>query len=58
MFSFHLDIDECVRSPGICSDGTCTNVLGSYRCECNPGYQLSPNGDCFGKCSEDILKIK
>ena len=27
-------------------DQMCTDVLGSYRCMCNPGYQLEKQGTC------------
>lgn len=30
---------------GYC-DQMCTDVLGSYRCMCNPGYQLEKQGTC------------
>ena len=33
------DIDECSES-GTCSvDGICTNVPGSFKCQCGPGYE-------------------
>ena len=36
------DIDECTTEP--CDkDAGCTNVVGSYTCICNDGY----NGDGF-----------
>lgn len=32
-----MDVNECDRSP--CRNrGTCTNLRGSYRCACRPGY--------------------
>ena len=32
-----IDIDECMFSP--ChANATCTNTLGAYTCECDPGY--------------------
>ena len=31
------DIDECPR--GVC-DQLCTNIPGSYVCDCHPGYEL------------------
>ena len=36
-----VDVDEC--SMGICEQ-RCTNLWGSYRCHCRPGYRLSPDG--------------
>ena len=32
-----LDIDECPE--GVC-DQLCTNIPGSYVCDCHAGYQL------------------
>ncbi|XP_051691464.2 LOW QUALITY PROTEIN: fibrillin-3 [Oryctolagus cuniculus] len=41
------DIDECALDPEICTNGTCENLRGSYRCICNPGYQAGATGqDC------------
>ncbi|XP_042483261.1 putative wall-associated receptor kinase-like 16 [Macadamia integrifolia] len=31
------DINECEEPSGPCN-GTCTNLLGSYKCSCPPGY--------------------
>ena len=44
-----VDIDECTENGKICLNGECINTPGSHRCECNPGYQLSPDGAfCLG----------
>ena len=43
------DMDEC-SSPGMCRNGTCSNIRGSYRCICHAGFTLTESGDCFGKC--------
>jgi len=34
-----LDIDECSSGVHTChADARCTNTIGSYTCQCNPGY--------------------
>uniref|UniRef100_A0A8D2MZ83 FBN2 protein n=1 Tax=Zonotrichia albicollis TaxID=44394 RepID=A0A8D2MZ83_ZONAL len=38
------DINECALDPDICSNGICENLRGSYRCNCNSGYQPDPAG--------------
>ena len=37
------DIDECVEVFGVC-DQICTNIKGSYRCDCHHGFILEPDG--------------
>lgn len=37
---FFSDINECAVNPGTCGAGTCSNLEGSYRCICPPGYYL------------------
>lgn len=39
-----LDINECAQNPGVCENGACENMIGSYRCICNPGFQLDTTG--------------
>ncbi|XP_077094600.1 complement component C1q receptor [Siphateles boraxobius] len=41
-----VDIDECHQ--GVCGEHGCHNTLGSFLCECNPGFRLFA-----GKC-EDV----
>ncbi|KAL1420962.1 hypothetical protein MTO96_004329 [Rhipicephalus appendiculatus] len=48
------DINECWVYPDICPNGACENLKGSYRCICNPGYQV----DSTGKICEDIDECK
>lgn len=38
------DINECAQNPNICQHGTCENVLGTYRCICDKGFQVDPSG--------------
>lgn len=40
---FLLDIDECAETRGLCRGGRCINTPGSFRCECGPGMELSPD---------------
>ena len=53
------DIDECTEQPNIvmCDENAnCTNVIGSYDCVCNPGY----NGTgfiCAGKIYDESSNI-
>jgi hypothetical protein len=45
------DIDECSRTSGICSNGICENMMGTYQCICNDGYKHigSSRAHCEGK---------
>lgn len=46
------DIDECRISAGLCGNGTCTNIAGSFRCDCFTGFENAPMmmEVCIGKC--------
>lgn len=44
-----IDIDECQVNNGNCSDN-CTNTIGGYECQCNPGFELmNDSSTCVGK---------
>ena len=46
---FVIDIDECATDANNCSQ-VCMNELGTFRCDCNPGYTLDPdNTNCSSK---------
>lgn len=51
LLSFPQDIDEC-SLPNICVFGTCHNLPGLFRCECDIGYELDRSGgNCTGESS-------
>jgi len=44
-----LDVDECSMDNGGC-DQNCTNIIGSFQCSCQPGYDLADDGlRCIGR---------
>lgn len=46
---FFADVDECQVHNGGCQH-RCVNTLGSYYCECRPGFRLHTDGrTCLGK---------
>ena len=47
---FSADIDECTAKPNVCGEGNeCRNVLGGHVCNCNTGYEATPDGKaCVG----------
>lgn len=50
--TFDADINECALDPDICANGICENLRGSYRCNCNSGYEPDASGrNCIGKLS-------
>ena len=49
-----LDVDECRVKNGGCSQ-LCENSVGSFRCRCKNGYDLSPDKtSCTGK---DLIRL-
>lgn len=39
-YSKNLDIDEC-KTGMPCGNNMCINVLGSFKCRCNAGYEFN-----------------
>ncbi|KAK1784694.1 hypothetical protein P4O66_003373 [Electrophorus voltai] len=37
----------CDAVRNLCVNGRCIPIPGSYRCECNMGFQLDPRGECI-----------
>ncbi|XP_035216115.1 fibrillin-1-like [Stegodyphus dumicola] len=38
------DINECVQFPSICQNGRCRNAIGTFTCNCNPGFAPDADG--------------
>ena len=47
-FGVIADNDECLVVD-ICGNGTCTNNVGSFHCECTEGFLPGPNEVCDGR---------
>ena len=45
---YWTDIDECSAEPSPCAGTACTNLPGSYRCDCEEGFEANGNGTCTG----------
>uniref|UniRef100_A0A8C3RBV6 Fibrillin 3 n=1 Tax=Cyanoderma ruficeps TaxID=181631 RepID=A0A8C3RBV6_9PASS len=37
------DINECSLSDNLCRNGRCVNVIGTYQCSCDSGFQATPD---------------
>lgn len=37
-YPFISDINECNVDPTLCKHGRCSNLFGSYKCACDPGF--------------------
>ena len=42
LFVIFADVDECQSSDACRSDHVCNNTIGSYTCECAPGFTEHP----------------
>lgn len=54
------DINECAQNPNMCQNGACENLMGTYRCICNPGYREDPTGKVcsdINECEMDPICI-
>ena len=52
-------MDECEHD-GMCPNGVCVNIDGSYVCRCDPGFRQSPNQQiCIGTyvCLRAVLNL-
>ena len=47
-----IDIDECSYSP---CDNVCINEPGGYRCVCQDGYFLNPDGTSCNGTIEQLI---
>lgn len=34
-----MEVNECSAFPGLCGHGRCKNMMGSFDCDCFPGYE-------------------
>jgi hypothetical protein len=41
-----VDINECEDEELNTCEEICRNTVGSFRCDCNPGYQIGEDGSC------------
>uniref|UniRef100_A0A3B1JMS0 Fibrillin 1 n=1 Tax=Astyanax mexicanus TaxID=7994 RepID=A0A3B1JMS0_ASTMX len=52
------DINECALNPDICQNGECENLLRTYKCNCNQGFEVDSTGkNCIDidECSVNRL---
>lgn len=48
------DTDECsIGNP--CGNGTCTNVIGGFECNCDEGFEPGPMMTCEGESQFPLL---
>ncbi|KAK6481949.1 tolloid-like protein 2 isoform X1 [Huso huso] len=56
--NFFKEVDECSRPDNGGCEQRCVNTLGSYKCACDPGYELAPNKrSCEAACGGFITKL-
>lgn len=48
---FLSEEDECAKPDNGGCEQRCVNTLGSFKCACDPGYELAPDKkSCEGSC--------
>ncbi|GJQ88324.1 hypothetical protein Trydic_g3801 [Trypoxylus dichotomus] len=50
------DINECAQNPNICTNGACENMIGTYRCICNPGFIADDTGKICTDINECVME--
>ena len=48
------DVDECLEDNGGCAS-VCENSEGSFRCECEAGFDVQEDGSCMGNVHCDVI---
>ena len=52
---FCLDINECIRTPEVCHHyANCTNIDGSYSCQCAKGFSGNGKVNCTGNAKREV----
>lgn len=39
MIPGQMEVNECAAFPGLCGHGRCRNLVGTFTCDCFPGYE-------------------
>ncbi|XP_067113967.1 bone morphogenetic protein 1-like isoform X1 [Osmerus mordax] len=56
--NYFKEMDECSKADNGNCEQRCLNTLGSYRCACDPGYELSSDRHgCEAACGGFITKL-
>ncbi|RXM97483.1 Tolloid-like protein 1 [Acipenser ruthenus] len=56
--NFFKEEDECAKPDNGGCEQRCVNTLGSYKCACDPGYELAPDKkSCEAACGGLLTKL-
>ncbi|XP_070808313.1 bone morphogenetic protein 1 isoform X2 [Pituophis catenifer annectens] len=56
--NYFKEVDECSRPNNGGCEQRCVNTLGSYKCACEPGYELAPDKrKCEAACGGFLTKL-